>query len=190
MPTEACGDGGDEDGGDEGGGVGSGVEEAGGKGSLFGGEPLGGGLDGGGEVAGLAEAEEDAGDAEACDAADKGVADGGAAPDEDGYGVSGLGAEFVDDAAGEEKSYCIGDLEADEDASVVEVIGDLMGVVEAWDPTHEGQVEERLDEGEDRAVHVIDGGGEEEERTDEPSGTGVLWGFAGETNVGETGGLG
>ena len=37
-------------------------------------------------------------------------------------------------------------------------------------PAHEGDVvEERLDEGEDRAVHVVDGRGEEEQKADEPA---------------------
>jgi len=35
-----------------------------------------------------------------------------------------------------------------------------MGSVEARDPAHEVKVEERLDEGEDRAVHVVDCGGQ------------------------------
>ena len=141
--------------------VGAGVEEAGGEGALFGGEPLGGGLDGGGEVAGLAEAEQDAGDAEADDGDDEGVAHGGQRPDADGEGVADLGAELVDDAAGDEEADAVGDLEADDDVAVVVVEDGLVGGVDGGVPAHEGQVvEQRLDEREDRAVHVVDGGGE------------------------------
>ncbi len=169
MPSPTRGDGGDEDGSDEEAGIGAGVEEAGGEGTLFGGEPLGGGLDGGGEVAGLAEAEEDAGDAEAGDTGDQRVAEGSQAPNEDGQGVTGLGAELIDDAAGEEEADAVGDLEGLDDVAVVEVIGDLEFGVEIGDPTHEGKMELRLDEREDRAVHVIDGGGEKEQEADEPA---------------------
>ena len=134
VPAIARGDGGDQDGRDEEAGVGAGVEEADGQGALFGGEPLGGGLDGGGEVAGLAEAEEDAGDAEADDAGDQRVADGGERPDDDGEGVAALGAELVDDAAGEQKADAVGDLEAADDVAVVEVKAAWLAV-DAGDPS-------------------------------------------------------
>ena len=189
VPSPASGDGGDEHGRDEGGGVGAGVEEACGQGALFGGEPLGRGFDGGGEVAGFAEAEEDAGDAEADDAGDERVADGGASPDEDGEGIAGLGTEFVDDSAGEEEANTIGDLEADKDPAVVDVVGGLMGGVDAGDPAHEVEVKERLDEGEDRAVHVVDGCGEEEQKADDPANVGLFGGCGGEARVGHAGGL-
>ncbi len=188
VPSPAHGDGGDENGRDEGGGVGAGVEEAGGEGALFGGEPLGGGLDGGGEVSGFAETEEDAGDAEADDAADERVADGGACPDEDGDGVSGLGAELVDDAAGEEEADAVGDLEADEDAAVVDVVDGLVGGVDAGNPAHEVEVKERLDEREDRAVHIVDGRREEEKEADEPANIGLVWSGGGEARIGRADG--
>jgi len=85
------------------------------------------------------------------------VADGGASPDEDGDGVSGLGAELVNDASGEEEADAIGDLEVDEDATEVDVVGGLVSSVDAGDPAHEAEVQERLDEGEDRAIHIVDG---------------------------------
>ncbi len=117
------------------------------------------------------------------------VADGGASPDEDGEGVAFFGAEFVDDAAGEEEADAVGDLKGDKDAAVVDVVGGLMGVVEAGNPAHEGQVKERLDEGEDRAVHVVDGGGEEEQEADGPADVGFFGGGGGKAGAGETGGL-
>ena len=153
---------------DEGGGVGARVEEAGGEGAFFGGEPFGGGFDGGGEVAGFAETEESAADHEADDARDQRRADGGASPEEDGEGIAFLGAELVDDAAGEQEAYTVGDLKGDEDAAVVDVVDGLVGVIDAGNPAHEVEVEERLDEREDRAVHVVDGGGEEEKNADGP----------------------
>ena len=64
-----------------------------------------------------------------------------------------------------------------------------MGVVEAGNPAHEGQVEERLDEREDRAVHVVDGGGEEEQEADDPADVGFFRGGGGEARVGQAGGL-
>jgi hypothetical protein len=189
VPSPSHRDGGDEDGGDEGGGVGARVEEAGGEGALLGGEPFGGGFDGCGEVAGFAEAEQSAADHEADDAADERGADGGTCPDEDGESVAGLGAEFVDDAAGEEEAYAVGDLKGDEDAPVVDVVGDLVCVIKAGNPAHERQVEERLDEREDRAVHVVDGGGEEEKTADGPSNIRFFRGGGGEARVGGAGGL-
>ena len=53
---------------------------------------------------------------------DERVAHGGDAPDEDGDSVAGLGAELVDDAAGEEEADAVGDLEADDDAAEVDVV--------------------------------------------------------------------
>src|SRR6266436_4149415 len=41
--------------------------------------------------------------------------------------------------------------------------------IETRNPAHEIEVEERLDEREDRAVHVVDGGSEEEKTADGPS---------------------
>ena len=190
VPAEAHGNGCDENGSDEGGGVGAGVEETGGEGAFVGGEPLGDGFDGGGEVAGFAEAKQDAGDAEASDTGDEGGADRSASPNEDGDGVAGFGAELVDDAAGEEEADAVGDLERDEDAAVVDVVGGLMGGVDAGDPAHEVQVKERLDEGEDRAVHVVDGGGEEEKTADGPADVGFIGGVCGEARVRQAGGLG
>ncbi len=177
VPSPAHGDGGDKDRSDEGGGVGAGVEEAGGEGSFFRGEPLGSGLDGGGEVSGFAEAEEDAGDAEADYAADERVADGGASPDENGEGIAGLGAEPVDDATGEEEADAVGDLKADQDAAVINVVDSLMSGVDAGDPAHEAEVQERLDEREDRAVHVIDGRGKKEKKADKPPDIGAIGGL-------------
>lgn len=189
VPSPAEGDCGDEHRRDEGGGVGARVEEACGQGAFFGGEPLGCGFDGSWEVAGLAESEKDAGDAEAHDAGDERVADGGASPDENGEGIAGLGAEFVDDPAGEEESNTVGDLEADEDTAVVDVVDGLVGGVDAGNPAHEIEVEERLDEREDRAVHVIDGCGEEEQKADDPANVGLIGGCGGEARLGHAGGL-
>ena len=50
-------------------------------------------------------------------------------PDDDGEGVAGLGAELVDDAAGEEEADAVGDLEADEDVAVVVVEDGLVELV-------------------------------------------------------------
>jgi len=44
-----------------------------------------------------------------------------------------------------------------------------MSGVEAWNPTHKVEVEQRLDEGKDRAIHVVDGGGQEEKAADGPA---------------------
>ena len=97
------------------------------------------------------------------------MADRGATPDQDGEGVAGFGAELIDDAAGEEEADAVGDLEADEDAAEVDVVSGLMSGVEARNPAHEVEVEERLDERKDRAVHVVDGGGEEQKSADDPA---------------------
>ena len=157
-------------GGDERGEVGAGVEDAGGEGALFGGEPLGGGLDGGGKVAGFAETEADAGDVEAKDGGDEGVRDRRQAPDQDGEGVAGFGAEPVDKAAGGEQTDAVGDLEEDDDVSEVVIEDGLMEAVGGGIPAHERHgVKDRLDEREDRTIHVVDGGGEEEQAADEPA---------------------
>ena len=189
MPSPAHRDRGNQDGCDEGGRVGAGVEQAGGQGALFGGKPFGGGFDRSGEVAGLTEAKQSAADHEADNAGDQRSADRGASPDQDRDGVTSLGAEPVDDAAGEEKADAVGDLEGNQDAAVVDVVDGLMGVVEARDPAHEGKVEERLDEREDRAVHVVDGGGKEEQEAYSPADVGFFRGSGGEARVGEAGGL-
>ena len=170
LPAVACSDEGYEGGRDEGGSVGAGVEEADGLGALAGREPLADGLDGGGEVSGFAEAEKDAGDAEACDGAYEGVAHGGDAPDEDGDGVAGLGAELVNHAAGEEEAESVSDLEEDDDVAEVVVEDGLVELVGEVVPAHEGDfVEQGFDVAEDVAIHVIDGGGEEEEEADDPA---------------------
>ncbi|MCU1224573.1 MAG: hypothetical protein JWQ42_2666 [Edaphobacter sp.] len=189
-PAEAVGDKGDESRGDEGGGVGAGVEDAGGESTLFGGEPLRGGLDGGGEVSGLTEAEQGAGDAEADDTADESVRHRSERPDGDGDGVTELGAELVDDAAGREETDSVGDLEADDDVAVVVVEDVLVDGVLGEVPAHEGEVvEERLDQREDGAVHVVNGGRGEEESADEPSGTGFFRGGGGEARIRQAGGV-
>ena len=189
VPSPTQGDGCDEDRRDEGGGVGTRVEETRCEGTLFGGEPFGGGLNGRGEVAGFAEAEEGATDHEADDAADERSADGGASPDEDGEGIAGLGSEFVDDAAGEEEADAVSDLEGDENSAVVDVVGGLVGVIESGNPAHEVEVKERLDEREDRAVHVVDSGSEEEKTADGPSKVRFFRGGGGEARAGGAGGL-
>ena len=189
MPSPAQSDGCDQNRGNESGGVGAGVKDANGFGTLVGGEPLGCGFDGGGEVAGLAEAEEGAADHEADDARDQRGADGGASPDEDGESITLLGAQLVDNASREEEADAVCDLKGDEDAAVVDVVAGLMGVIEAGNPTHEGQVKERLDEREDRAVHVVNGGGEKEQKTDGPTDVRLIGGRGGEARVGEAGGL-
>ncbi len=117
------------------------------------------------------------------------MADGGASPDEDREGVSGFGAELVDDAAGEEEADAVSDLKADEDAAEVDVVGGLMGGVDAGDPAHEVEVQERLDEGEYRAVHVVDGGGKEEKTTDGPADIGFIRRCCCETRCRHTGGV-
>jgi len=68
-----------------------------------------------------------------------------------------------------------------------------MGGVDAGNPSHEVEVEERLDQREDRAVHVVDGGGEKEESADGPADVGLVratCGGGGEAGRGQTGGLG
>ena len=103
---------------------------------------------------------------------------------QDGDGVAGLGAEPVDDAAGEEEADAVGDLEADDDVAVVVVEDGLVELVGEEVPTHEGDVvQERLDEGEDRAVHVVDGGRGEEQGADEPADIGLVRGRGGEAGL-------
>ena len=53
------------------------------------------------------------------------MADGSAGPDGDGDGVTGLGAEFVDDTAREDEADTVGHHEALDNVSVVEVVDDL-----------------------------------------------------------------
>ncbi len=74
---------------------------------------------------------------------------------------------------------------------VVVVEDDLVGGVFGGVPSHEREVmEEGLDEGEDRAVHVVDGGGGEEEGADEPADVVALGRVGGEALRGEAGGVG
>ena len=175
MPAVLIGDKGNERRGDEGGGVGSGVEETGSQGALIRGEPFGGGFDRGGEVAGFSDAQHEACDTEPRDGEDEGVAHRGERPDADGEGIAQLCAELVDEAPGGEQAYAISDLETDDDVSEVVVEDGLMSVVAGEVPSHEGKVvKRRFDEREDRAVHVVDGGSEEEETADQPADVGLL----------------
>ena len=148
-----------------------------GQGALFRGEPLGGGFDGGGGK--LPDSRRGRGRRGRCrnpgDAGDEEWLMEAHPHDEDGEGVALFGAELVDNAAGEEETYSVSDLEEDEDAAEVDVVGGppMVGVVETGDPTHEGKMEQGLDEREDRAVHVVDGGRKEEEEADEPADVGL-----------------
>ena len=111
---------------------------------------------------------------------------GGDSPDEDREGVSGFGAELIDDAAGEDETEAVGELEDDDDVAEVVIEGRLMELVSVKIPTHEGDVvKEWLDECEDRAVHVIDGGCEKEEKANKPSDIGFVRNCAGKARVGQ-----
>ena len=119
------------------------------------------------------------------------MAHGGEGPDGDGEGVADLCAEFVDETAGGEEADAVGELEALNDVLVVVVEDGLVEVVGVGVPAHEGKgVEEGLDEREDRAVHVVDGGGEKEEKADEPAEVGVAGGGGGGVLDGGGGGEG
>ena len=175
SPVVVAEDDGDEPGDDDGADVRTGVEDAGGEGALLGGEPLGDGLDGGGEVAGFAEAEHEAGDVEADDRGDEGVAHGGERPDADGESVSQLGAELVDQASGGQQADAVCDLEVDENVAEVVIEDGVVGIGRV--PAHEGDLAQaRLDEREDIAVHVVDGCRGEEKGADEPPDGGLVGG--------------
>lgn len=62
-------------------------------------------------------------------------------------------------------------------------------MIETGYPAHEVEMEERLDEREDRAVHVVDGGSEEEKTADCPTKVRFFGGGGGEARVGQAGGL-
>ena len=104
------------------------------------------------------------------------MAERGAGPDKDGHRIAGLGAELVDDPAGKEEPDAVRDLEADDDVAVVDVIDGLECGGDAWEPTHEGKMEQGLDQRQGGAVHVVDGGGGKEQGADEPSDIGLIWG--------------
>src|SRR6202044_3672897 len=91
---------------------------------------------------------------------------------------------------GSEQADAVGDLETDDDIAVV-VVEDVLvrdGVVEV--PTHEGKVvEQRLDQREDRAVHVVDGGCGEEKRADKPADVRLFRGGGGKARVRQAGGV-
>jgi len=108
-------------------------------------------------------------------------------PDCDGEGVADFGAKLVDEATGGEEADTVGNLKTDDDVAVVVVEDDLLGGVFGEVPAHEGKVvKEGLDEREDRAIHVIDGGSGEEKGADKPADVGLFRGGGGEARVRQT----
>jgi hypothetical protein len=64
-----------------------------------------------------------------------------------------------------------------------------MGMVQTWNPPHERKMEERLNQRKDRAVHVINGGSQEEQEADKPSNVSFFRSGRGEARAREAGGL-
>ena len=114
-------------------------------------------LIGRGEVAALAHAQEHPGGEEAVHGADERVAHRGDAPQDDGGRVADLRPEAVHEPAEQEQAHRVGELEGP--------VHPAEGLVRPA----ELRVEELLDQGEDLAVDVVDGGGEEEQRADHPA---------------------
>ena len=142
---------------DDGGDVGAGVEQAGGVGALALREPQRHGLHRGREVAALAQAQGDAGDEEAAHAAHQRVPQGGDAPGDDRHGVSDLAAEAVDEPPEEQQADRVGPLEHGVHVAV-------LGVGPA-----QLDVQDRLQQRQDLAVDVVDGGRQEQQEADPPA---------------------
>ena len=110
-----------------------------------------------GEVTAFGDSQAKSGGTETDDAVGRGMGDGGQAPEENDQGVTEAHAYAVDDAADAYRAQGIGDLEPEDDVAVV-VIGPFKMV-------HEG----RLEDADDLAIDVVDGGGEEEQAADDPA---------------------
>ena len=101
-------------------------------------------------------------------------------------GVAGFGAKAVDDAAGEEESEAVGELEDDDDVAEVVIEDGLVARVEGEVPTHEWRVVQHgFNVSPDVAIHVVDGGREEEEGRRRTSG---CWGWRSGGGAGRVGG--
>ncbi len=156
--------------------VGSGVEEAGSKRALAFRKPFGHDLDCGGKVTRFAEAEcesrnDEAGDrrrvrqAGECEDGcrrsseepDAGVRHRGKAPDDDGDRESLARTKSVDDPAGDEQADAVGELKREHDVAVVDL------------RPAELTLQRRLQDADHLAIDVVDGGGEEEKRADDPA---------------------
>ena len=87
-----------------------------------------------------------------------GVAHGGHAPDDDRDGEAAPRAELVHHPAGQQQPDRVGELEGEDD-------GGVDALVLPAELLHEG----RLQDADDLAVDVVDGGGEEQQRADHPA---------------------
>ena len=157
MPAEADRDGGHDQRRDDGADVGAGVEDCGGRSALALGKPQGDRLDGRGEIAAFAEPQRDAREKESADAVDQGVPDGRDAPRGDRNRVADLRAEAVDEPAEEEEADRIGALERTVD--VAELLVGPMQLV----------VEDRLDQGENLPVDIVDRRRKKQQAADDPA---------------------
>ena len=137
--------------------VGAGVEDARCERTLLLGEPLRHRLDGGGEVPALGEAEKGAGDGEAGDRTHEGMPHRGDAPPEDGDGVALPHADPIIQPPHQQVTERVREAEPGDD------------VRRSPPRTSELRGERRRQDAQDRAVHVVDRGGSEQERADHPA---------------------
>src|SRR5579859_1468762 len=91
------------------------------------------------------------------------MANGCEAPPRDGEGVAEPDANFVDDAADEEKAQCVRGLKSYDNVAVL-----------GFTPT-DFDLQHWREEAEDLAVHVVNGVCDEEQCADAPSNAGHLW---------------
>src|ERR1700733_8614713 len=135
----------------------AGVEDARSQRALALRKPFGDGLNGGGKVAGLSNAEEESCDAKLKRAVGERVSHGGETPNAHDQDVADPRANLVHQAARDEQADGVGGLEGIHDIAVVEFC--------QADRVLECGLEQR----DDLAVHVVDGGGEEQHGADGPA---------------------
>jgi len=133
------------------------VQKGGGKGALPLGEPEGDRFDRRWEIAPLGGTEPRPGDEESAQVGGESVAGGGDAPGAHRKGIAQLRPEGVDEPAEGHLAERIGPLEGRIDPAKI-----LVGPVHAL-------VQDGFDEGKDLPVRVIDRGGQEQEKADEPA---------------------
>ena len=132
------------------------VEHGGGQGAFPAREPMGDRFDGGRKVSSLTEPERDACREKAADTTHQCVAHRRQAPRRDRQGVARARAEAVDERAEAEQSHRVGGLKGRIDLPELLVAPAQLGI------------ENRLEQRQDLAVDVIDGGREKEQRANRP----------------------
>jgi len=139
------------------------VENAGGERAFALGKPFGDGLDGGGKISGLADAEQAAHDhVHPRQAADEGIGDSKHRPDDERQGEAELGADLVNDPAGENGHARV---KRREGGGQIRKIG----VAPAEPARRRRRAEKLLEITDDLPVHVVDRRGKKQQRADDPA---------------------